>query len=44
MSIDAWAQVAILFACGPIVAVVNCLGQVVYLSRAPHTKETARFS
>ena len=30
MSIDAWAQVAILLACGHGVVVVNCLGQVVF--------------
>ena len=28
MSIDTWAQVAILLACGLGVVVVNCLGQV----------------
>ena len=41
MSIDAGAQVAIiLLACGPCVAILNYLGQVLYLGRAPHTKET----
>ena len=41
MSIDAGAQVAIIFlACRPCVVVVNCLGQVLYLGRAPRTKGT----
>ena len=41
MSIDAGAQVAIiLLAFGPCVAILNCLGQVLYLGRAPRTKET----
>ena len=41
VSIDAGAQVAIiLLACGPCVAILNCLGQVLYLGRAPRTKET----
>ena len=41
MSIDARAQVAIiLFAIGPCVVILNCLGQVLYLGRAPRTKET----
>ena len=41
MSIDAGAQVAIiLFAIGPCVVILNCLGQVLYLGRAPHTNET----
>ena len=41
MSIDAGAQVAIISsACGPCVVILNCLGQVLYLSKAPHTKET----
>ena len=41
MSIDARAQVAIiLLAYGPYVVIVNCLGQVLYLVRAPRTKET----
>ena len=35
MSIDAWAQVTILLACGPGVVVVNCLGQVVFLVELP---------
>ena len=29
-----------LLACGPCVAILNCLGQVLYLGRAPRTKET----
>ena len=41
MSIDAGAQVAIiLLACGPCVVIVNLLGQVCTLGRAPCTKET----
>ena len=41
MSIDAGAQVAIiLLACRPCVVIMNCLGQVLYLGRAPCTKET----
>ena len=41
MSIDAGAQLAIiLLACRPCVVIVNCLGQVLYLVRAPRTKET----
>ena len=41
MSIDAGAQVAIiLLICGPCVVILNCLGQVLYLGRAPLTKET----
>ena len=41
MSIDAGAQVAIiLLAFGPCVAIVNLLGQVCTLGRAPCTKET----
>ena len=41
MSIDAGAQVAIiLLACRPCVVIVNCLGHVLYLGRAPRTKET----
>ena len=41
MSIDTGAQVAIiLLACRPCVVIVNCLGQVLYLGRASHTKET----
>ena len=41
MSIDAGDQVAIiLLACRPCVVIVNCLGQVLYLGRAPRTKET----
>ena len=41
MSIDAGAQVGIiLLACGPCVVILNCLGQVLYLGRAPPTKET----
>ena len=39
MSIDAGAQVAIiLLACRPCVVIVKCLGQVLYLGRAPRTK------
>ena len=30
VSIEAWAQVAILLACGPGLVIVNCLGQVVF--------------
>ena len=30
----------ILLACKPCVVIVNCLGQVLYLGRAPRTKET----
>ena len=41
MSIDVGAQVAIiLLACGPCVAILNCLGQVLYLGRAPRINET----
>ena len=41
MSIDAGAQVTIiLFACGPYVVILSCLGQVLYLGRASRTKET----
>ena len=41
VSIDAGAQVVILlFACRPCVVIVKCLGQVLYLGRAPRTKET----
>ena len=41
MSINAGAQVAIiLLACGPCVAIVNLLGQVCTLGRAPPIKET----
>ena len=41
MSIDVGAQVAIIIlACGPCVAIVNLLGQVCTLGRAPRTKET----
>ena len=41
VSIDARAQVAtILLACGPCVVILNCLGQVCTLGRAPRTKET----
>ena len=41
MSIDAGAQVVIiLFAIGPYVVILKCLGQVLYLGRAPRTKET----
>ena len=30
----------ILLACRPCVVIVNCLGHVLYLGRAPRTKET----
>ena len=41
VGIDAGAQVAIiLLACGPCVVIVNLLGQVCTLGRAPRTKET----
>ena len=41
MSIDAGAQVSIiLLACGPYVVIVNLLGEVCTLGRAPRTKET----
>ena len=41
VSIDAGAQVAIiLIACGPCVIIVNLLGDVCTLGRAPRTKET----
>ena len=41
MSIDAGAHVAIiLLAYGPCEIIVNCLGQVLYLGRAPRTKDT----
>ena len=41
MSIDAGDQVAIiLLACGPCVVIVNLLGQVCTLGRAPRTKDT----
>ena len=41
VTIDAGAQVAIiLLACGPFVVIVNLLGQVCTLGRAPRTKET----
>ena len=41
VSIDAGAQVAIiLLAFGPCVVIVNLLGQVCTLGRAPRTKET----
>ena len=41
MSTDVWTQVAIiLLACGPCVVIVNLLGQVCTLGRAPRTKET----
>ena len=40
VSIDARAQVAIiLLACGTCVVILNCLGHVLYLGRAPRTKE-----
>ena len=40
MSTDAWAQVAILLACGPGVVVVDCWDRFYTLGRAPRTKET----
>ena len=41
MGIDVGAQVTIiLLACRPCVVIVNCLGQVCTLGRAPRTKET----
>ena len=41
MSIDAGAQVAIiLLACGPCVVIINLLGQVCTLGRAPRAKGT----
>ena len=41
MSIDAGAHVTIiLLACGPCGVIVNCLGQVLYLGRAPCIKKT----
>ena len=41
MNIDAGAHVAIiLLTCGPCEVIENCLGQVLYLGRAPRTKET----
>ena len=30
----------ILLSCGPCEVILNCLGQVLYLGRAPHTNET----
>ena len=35
VSIEAWAQVAILLACGPDVVIVNILGQVVFWVELP---------
>ena len=41
VSIYVRAQVAtILLTCRPYVAILNCLGRVLYLGRAPRTKET----
>ena len=40
MSTDAWAQVAILLACGPGVVVVDCCDRFCTLGRAPRTKKT----
>ena len=41
VSIDAGVQVTIiLLVCGPCVVIVNLLGQVCTLSKAPRTKET----
>ena len=38
MSIDAWAQMAILLTCVPGVVVVNCLGHVVFWVELPIQK------
>ena len=38
MSIGLWAQVAVLLIY--IYVILNCLGQVLFLGRAPRTKET----
>ena len=35
-----WSFLLILIVYGPCVAILNCLGQVLYLGRAPRTKET----
>ena len=35
-----WPFLLILIVYGPCVAILNCLGQVLYLGRAPRTKET----
>ena len=35
-----WPFFLILIVCGPCVAILNYLGQVLYLGRAPRTKET----
>ena len=35
-----WPFLLILIVFGPCVAILNCLGQVLYLGRAPRTKET----
>ena len=40
VSIEAWAQVAILLACGPCVVIVNCWDKFCTLGKAPRTKET----
>ena len=41
MNIDAGAQMTIiLLACGPCVVIVNLLGQVCTLGRAPRAKDT----
>ena len=40
VSIEAWAQVAILLACGLCVVIVNCWDKFCTLGRAPCTKET----
>ena len=40
MSMDVWAQVTILLACGPGVVIVNCCDKFYTLGRAPSTKET----
>ena len=35
-----WTFLLILIVYGPCVAILNCLGHVLYLGRAPRTKET----
>ena len=40
VSNEAWAQVAILLACGPCVVIVNCWDRFCTSGRAPRTKET----
>ena len=43
MSIDAWAQEAILLSCGLGVVVVNCLGRFVFGQSSPYKGDSARF-